>query len=83
VHDAIDAAMSDMEYLSNLQPGEAYLMEPDDRSLHRIGTFYGLPKSWPDFCPLVYARARQRTFILSSLPESGLQGLSARAEKPH
>jgi hypothetical protein len=40
VNDAIDAAMSHLEYLSNLQSGEVHLMELHSRSLHQIGTFY-------------------------------------------
>jgi hypothetical protein len=49
VTDAIDAAVSHMEYLGNLQSGEANPMELDDRSLHRIGTLYGIQKSLARF----------------------------------
>jgi hypothetical protein len=44
VNNAIDATVSHMEYLDNLQHGEAYLIELDDRSLHQIGTFYSIQK---------------------------------------
>jgi hypothetical protein len=49
VNDAIDASVSQMKYLDNLQPGEAHLMELDDRSLRRIGTFYGIQKKLARF----------------------------------
>jgi hypothetical protein len=51
VSDVIDAAVPYMEYIGNLQPGEVHLMELDDRSLDRIGTFDGLQKNRPDFYP--------------------------------
>jgi hypothetical protein len=50
VNDALDAAVSHMESVGNLQPGQTHLMELDDQSLDRIGTFYGIQKNWPGFC---------------------------------
>jgi hypothetical protein len=39
-----DAAVSHIEDIGNLQPGEAHLMELDDRCLHRIGILSGVQK---------------------------------------